>query len=55
MELEDMAFVSALLRHKLIRPSRLGRLIDSAEDAILRAALADAFALCRSRARGGGP
>jgi hypothetical protein len=52
---KDMAFVSALLRHKLVRPSRLRKLIDSVEDTSLQDGLTEAFALCRSRARGGGP
>lgn len=45
---KDIAFVSALLRHKLIRPSRLKRLIESVEDLELRGRLAEAFLLCRA-------
>jgi hypothetical protein len=48
---KDIEFVSALLRYKLIRPSRLGRLIDSVEDASLRESLAEALAVCRARVR----
>lgn len=50
---KDIVFVSALLRHKLIRPSRLGKLISSVADASLRDGLGEALALCRSRAQGG--
>jgi hypothetical protein len=46
---KDLAFVSALLRHKLIRPSRLDHLIASVEDTNLRDGLAEALTLCRSR------
>ncbi len=46
---KDLAFVSALLRHKLIRPSRFERLIESAEDLNLRGRLSEALLLCRAR------
>ncbi len=47
---KDVAFVANLLRHKLVRPSRVGELIASANDAGLRAKLAGAWSICRARA-----
>jgi hypothetical protein len=51
---KDIAFVSALLRHKLTRASRLDRLIRSVEDSSLRNSLGEVLAICRSRSRHGG-
>ncbi len=44
---KDLAFVSALLRLKMLRPSRMARLIESVPDAALREGLAEALARCR--------
>ena len=46
---KDLAFVVELLRHKLIRPSRIERFIASASGS-LHARLAEAWAICRTRA-----
>jgi hypothetical protein len=46
---KDLAFVSAMLRFKMVRPSRLEKLINSASDPALRQALTEALALCRGR------
>ena len=46
---KDLAFVSAMLRFMMVRPSRLEKLISSLSDSALREALADALALCRRR------
>ena len=46
---KDIAFVANLLRHKLVKPSRVGTLIASA-DAALRERLEEAWAICRVRA-----
>ena len=47
---KDIAFVAALIRHKLVRPSQVERLITSADDAALRERLTEAWAICRTRA-----
>ena len=51
---KDIAFVANLLRHKLVKPSRVEALIEaliaSATDAALRERLAEAWAICRARA-----
>jgi hypothetical protein len=44
---KDLAFVSALLRFRMIDASRLERLIGSVEDAALRDRLVEALSLCR--------
>jgi hypothetical protein len=46
---KDLAFVAALVRHKLIRPSVLTDLIASLADATLRARLAEAWEICQRR------
>ena len=46
---KDIAFVAALIRHKLVRPSRLEGLIRSTPDPDLRAKLNEALRSCRSR------
>jgi hypothetical protein len=53
---KDLAFVSALLRFHLVRPSRLKELIEAAADTDLRQRLTEALGLCqRAAATGGGP
>ena len=47
----DLAFVTGLLRFKLVRPSRIQRLIEATSDTQLRERLADAFTFCRSQWR----
>ena len=47
---KDIAFVANLIRHKLVKPSRVEALIASAADAALRERLAEAWAICRARA-----
>jgi hypothetical protein len=42
-----LAYVAALLRFKIVRPSRLHDLIQTVEDAALRERLTEALALCR--------
>jgi hypothetical protein len=49
---KDLAFVAALIRHKMIQRSRLKKLIESEEKISLRAALENALLLCD---RAGGP
>lgn len=49
---KDLAFIAALLRHRMIRPSRLEALIHSAPNPALRERLADGLALCRRRVAG---
>lgn len=44
---KDLAFVSAMLKFKLIRPSQLQRLIESTPEAALRNQLREALGLCR--------
>jgi hypothetical protein len=44
---KDIRFVSALLRFRLIRLSRLTELVESAEDASLREGLREALKLCQ--------
>ena len=46
---KDLAFVSALLRFKMVHPSRMEELIKTLPDASSREALIQAFALCRTR------
>jgi hypothetical protein len=46
---KDLAFVAALVKFKMIRPSELRRLIDSVADATLREQLSEAMALCRAK------
>jgi hypothetical protein len=47
---KDLAFVAALVRHKLIRPSRLEDLIAGTADGTLRERLTEAWSICRRRA-----
>ena len=47
---KDVLFVTNLLRHKLVRPSLIERLIAATEDAVLRARLAEAWTICRAHA-----
>lgn len=49
---KDLAYVAALIRHKLVRPSQVEKLIASALDATLRDRLLEAWAICRQRAAG---
>jgi len=44
---KDLAFVSALLRFRMVRPVRLQRLLTSVADTGLRERLTEALALCR--------
>jgi len=46
---KDLSFVSALLRFKMIRESRLRELIESIEDPASRESMAESFRLCRRR------
>jgi hypothetical protein len=46
---KDLAFVSALLRHNLVRLARLRRLIQLEVDAGLQERLTEGFAICRAR------
>ncbi len=48
---KDLKFVSALLRHKLVRPSRLARLLETATDPVLRGRLRTALTVCRNQKR----
>jgi hypothetical protein len=43
---KDLAFVTALLQHKLVKRAHLQSLIASTTDAALRSNLADALAIC---------
>jgi hypothetical protein len=52
---KDVAFVTELLRHKMIQPSALGELIAGTGDAALRARLTEAWALCRRNAAASPP
>ena len=45
--MKDLTFVSALLRFKMARASRLQDLIQSVEDPSLRKRLIEALALCQ--------
>ena len=47
---KDLSYVAALLRHKMVRPSRLQKLIESVADPILRDRLAEALTICKNRA-----
>jgi hypothetical protein len=47
---KDLAFVAAMLTHRLARESRLRELIEGTADATLRGRLADALAVCVRRA-----
>jgi hypothetical protein len=49
---KDLAFVAALLRHRMIRPSLVARLITDARDPQLRSRLAEAWVICRRPAAG---
>lgn len=49
---KDLAFVTALVRHNLIRPSTIEQLCEGVADAALRGRLIEAWALCRQRAAG---
>jgi hypothetical protein len=46
---KDLAYVTALLRHKMVRVSRLRSLIESVEDVVLRERLGEALTLCEHR------
>ena len=46
---KDLAFVSALLRFKMARASRLRALIQAVEDGVLRERLTEALTLCQRR------
>ena len=46
---KDIAFVTALIRHKLVKPSKVEALIGAAE-VPLRERLSEAWAICRARA-----
>jgi hypothetical protein len=46
---KDLAFVTELLVHKMIRPSALARLIASTQDATLKQKLETGFEVCRRR------
>jgi hypothetical protein len=48
---KDVAYVAALIRHKLVKPSKVEALI-AAADGALRERLAEAWAICRARAVG---
>lgn len=50
---KDLAFVGALLRHRMIRPSVMARLIAGVADPVLHMRLAEALEVCRRRATGG--
>jgi hypothetical protein len=47
---KDLAFVTALLRHKMIRPSVMDGLIAGLTDAPLQTRLEEAWSICRRRA-----
>ncbi|MBI2925431.1 MAG: hypothetical protein HYY24_06970 [Verrucomicrobia bacterium] len=47
---KDLAYVAALVRHKMIRPSKVEQLIGGAGDEALRERLTEAWAICRRRA-----
>jgi hypothetical protein len=47
---KDLAFVAALLAHRMIRPSVMERLFAGVVDAPLRGRLVEAWELCRRRA-----
>lgn len=44
---KDVAFIRGMLKHRMIRPVEIERLIGTFEDEKLRKRLADAFAVCR--------
>ena len=46
---KDLAFVSAMLRFKMVRPARLQQIIRAEEDQALRERIAEALALCQRR------
>ena len=50
---KDLAFVAALVRHKMIRSSVMAGLLDTVADAARRASLAEAWEVCRRRAVSG--
>jgi uncharacterized protein (DUF305 family) len=43
---KDLTFVREMIRHHLVKPSQLQRLVESAADAALRQRLAEALELC---------
>jgi hypothetical protein len=49
---KDLAFVAALIRHKMIRPSVVAGFIAAVADTDLRSRLTEAWELCRRRAAG---
>jgi hypothetical protein len=46
---KDLAFVAALVRHQMIRPSTMERLFEGVADAALRERLVESWAICRRR------
>ena len=50
---KDLAYVAALVRHKLIRPSVVEESISGTGDGSLRERLSEAWAICRRRAADG--
>ena len=52
---KDLAFVAALVRHRMIRTSVMTGLIAAVAEAGLRSRLAEAWEVCRRRANGGLP
>ncbi len=49
---KDITFVTELVRHKMIRPSVMERLVLETEDEGLRETLEDFWAVCRRRVAG---
>jgi len=47
---KDLAFVAALIRHKMIRPAVVTECIEKMADTTLRTVLAEAWQICRRRA-----
>jgi hypothetical protein len=47
---KDLSFVAELVRHHLVRPSSVTRLIEATPDPALRQKLSDAWQVCRQRA-----
>ena len=47
---KDLAFVAALVRHKMIRPARVEELIAGVPNSALRERLMEAWTICRRRA-----
>lgn len=52
---KDLAFVAALIRHKMIRPSRVEELISATNETLLRERLMEPWSICRRRAAEAGP